>query len=596
MEPRWARAAKDGVGTAYSTDSRIWFTIWNGIVTEVYYPTVDRPQLRDLQYLISDGATFFHEEKRDHRSQVESLDRGVLGYRITSSEPQGRYGIVKEVIADPHLPCILAHTTLTGEPELLAKLRLYVLCAPHLEAGGWANNAQVVEVAGRKILTAEKGGTWLALAADLPFARLSVGYVGASDGWSDMAEDYSMDFDFDHAPDGNVALTGELDSKGGCEHTLGLAFGDGMHNAVTTLLQSLAFPFARHKARYREQWRRASAKLLPLEKASGDNGDLYHASFTVLVGHEDKSFPGAFIASLSIPWGEAKTDEDHGGYHLVWTRDLVNTAMGLLAAGNEETPLRTGIYLAAIQQADGGFPQNFWIDGTPHQSGIQLDEVAFPILLAWRLRRDGALAGFDPYPMVLAAAASLVRHGPVTGQERWEEASGYSPSTLAATIAALVCAAGFAARRGDEAVARFLLDCADFLECHLETWTVTTEGTVHPGVARHYIRINPVSLEDPDPHQDPNRGVLTLANRPPGPPSELPARQIIDAGFLELVRYGVGGPHDPLVVDSLKVVDRVLKVETPSVRAGTATTRTATVSATTAVHTRAGGGGGRGRY
>lgn len=563
MEPRWARSAKDGVGTAYSTSSRIWFTVWNGILTEAYYPTVDRPQLRDLQYLISDGETFFHEEKRDLQSRVERLEPHVLGYRITNSDAQGRYAIVKEVIADPHLPCILQHTTLTGEAGFLSALKLYVLCAPHLEVGGWGNSARVVEVAGRRILTAEKGGTWLALAADVPFARLSCGYVGTSDGWHDLVANYSMDWGFDHAYDGNVALTGELDLTSGTEFTLVLAFGDGFHSAVTHLLASLATPFAQHRDRFAQQWQRAVRKQLSLDTASGDKGELYHCSINVLLAHEDKSYPGAFIASLSIPWGEAKGDEDQGGYHLVWTRDMVNSAMSLLAAGDTDTPLRAGIYLATSQQADGGFPQNFWIDGTPHWSGVQLDEVAFPILLAWRLRREGALLGFDPYPGVLKAAAYLVRHGPVTGQERWEEASGYSPSTLAASIAALICAACFARQRGDEAIAAFLETHADFLECHVEEWTVTTQGTLHPDIARHYIRINPARIDDPEPSKDPNRGVLALANRPPGARWEFPAKEIVDGGFLELVRYGVRSPHDRVVVDSLEVVDRTLKVETP---------------------------------
>ncbi|MFN2568657.1 MAG: glycoside hydrolase family 15 protein, partial [Candidatus Dormibacteria bacterium] len=552
MEPRWARAAKDGVGTAYSTVSRVWFTVWNGILTEAYYPTVDRPQLRDLQYMITDGGSFLHQEKRDLESHIERLDHHVLGYRITNSDRDGRYGLVQDVIADPRLPCVLQHTTLTGDPEFVSRLKLYVLCAPHLEVGGWGNNAYALRIAGRRILAAEKGGTWLALAADLPYARLSCGYVGRSDGWTDLAENRSMRWEFDHACDGNVALTGELDLTTGAEFTLALAFGDGLHNAVSHLLDSLVTSFADQRARYSQQWQRSSRRLLALEKASGDDGDLYSNSVMALRAHEDKNYPGAFIASLSTPWGEAKGDEDQGGYHLVWTRDMVNTATGLLAAGDLETPLRAAIYLAASQQGDGGVPQNFWIDGTPHWTGIQLDQVAFPIMFAWRLSREGALSGFDPYPVVLDAAAYLVRHGPVTGQERWEEASGYSPSTLAATIAAFICAACFARQRGDEAIASFLEDHADFLERNVEDWTVTTEGTLHPDVSRHYVRINPSAVGDPDPDKDPNRGVLIIANRRPGSPTQFPARQIVDGGFLELVRYGIRSPHDRLVVDSVE--------------------------------------------
>src|SRR4029453_8719457 len=242
---------------------------------------------------------------------------------------------------------------------------------------------------------------------------------------------------------------------------------------------------------------------------------------------------------------------------------MVKSASGLLACGNTELPLRSLIYLACSQRPDGGFYQNFWIDGEPYWRGIQLDEVAFPILLAWRLREAQALREFDPYPMVLRAARYLGEQGPATPQERWEENSGYSPSTLASNIAALVCAACFARERGDESTAAFLERYADFLECHVERWTVTTAGTLVPGVARHCIRIRPVDPDDSEPDEDPDRGFVPIRNRPPGAPAWFPAKEIVDAGFLELVRYGIRSAGDPLIEDSLRVVDAMLRVETP---------------------------------
>jgi glucoamylase len=563
IEPRWTYGGKDGVGTAYAASSRVWFTFWNGILTEVYYPTVDRPQLRDLQYLITDGKTFFHDEKRHLKSKLEQLPGHVLGYLCTNSDPAGKYTIVKEIIADPHLACVLQHTRLTGDESFLSSLRLYALCAPHLEVGGWGNNGSVVRVAGRTVLVAERKGTWLALAATVPFSRVSCGYVGKSDGWTDLSGNFQMDWEFDHAPDGNIALTGELELTGTREFTLGLAFGNSQHHAISTLVQSLSTPFAEHGKRYAEQWVRTTTGILPLEKSSHDGGKLYCASCSLLRAHEDKSYPGAFIASLAIPWGEAAGDSDQGGYHLVWTRDMVNSANAMLAAGDRTTPIRALIYLDVSQQENGGFAQNFWVDGEPYWRGIQLDEVAFPILLAWRLRRENALQDFDPYPMVVRAAAYLVRHGPVTPQERWEEASGYSPSTLASNIAALICAACFARERGDEPTAKYLEEYADFLECHVESWTVTTQGTLLPGVTRHYLRILPERADNPTPEEDPNQGNITIANLQPGAQNVFPAKEIVDAGFLELVRHGIRRPDDPIIVDSLKVVDAVLKVETP---------------------------------
>src|ERR1700722_9384802 len=353
--PRWTHGAKDGVGTAYAASSRVWFTFWDGIVTEVYYPTVDRPQIRDLQYLITDGSSFFHDEKRHLKSKLERLSDHGLGYRCTNSDPAGHYAIVKEIITDPHLACVLQHTTLTGDESFLSKLKLYALCAPHIEVAGWGNNGYVARVAGRTVLIAQRKGTWLALGATAPFSRVSCGYVGRSDGWTDLHTNFQMDWEFDGAPDGNIALTGELDLTGMREFTLGLAFGNSQHQAVSTLFQSLSTPFAEHRKRYTDQWARSSANILPLEKSSGDGGKLYRASFSLLRAHEDKSYPGAFIASLAIPWGQAVGDEDQGGYHLVWTRDMVNSANAMLAAGDRETPLRALIYLDVCQERSGGF-------------------------------------------------------------------------------------------------------------------------------------------------------------------------------------------------------------------------------------------------
>jgi glucoamylase len=425
------------------------------------------------------------------------------------------------------------------------------------------NNAYIIEAAGREILVAEKEGTWLAIAATIPFSRLSCGFVGYSDGWTDLTGNFQMDWEFDRAVEGNVALTGQMILDKQREFTLGLALGHSLHNSVTTLFQALGIPFKKHRRQYKQQWDRPCGSLIPMETISGDKANLYHGSYSLLMAHEDKTYPGAFIASLSIPWGEARGDNDMGGYHLVWTRDMVNSTMALLAAGDNEASLRSIIYLAASQQDDGGFPQNFWIDGAPYWQGIQLDEVAFPILLAWRVHREGLDRDFDPYPTVIRASSYLIQHGPATQQERWEEASGYSPSTLASNIAALISAACFARERGDETTARFLEEYADFLECHIESWTVTTQGALVPEIKRHYIRIHPVNIHDPKPVEDPNSGILAIANRPPGAQWQFPAKDIVDAGFLELVRYGIRKPRDPIIEDSLRVVDATLKVNTP---------------------------------
>ncbi len=564
---RWTRSDKQGVGTAYSAASRLWFTLAQGIVSEIYYPTIDLPQIRDLQLLFTDGESFFHEERHHMEAEVDALDPAALGYRIRSRAPGDLYQIEKQIISDPHLDCLLVHVRIHSVAEQFQRrLRCYVLCAPHLAGAGAHNNAAVVNVAGRMLLSASKPGTFLVLGANQPFTRLSCGYVGSSDGWTDVATHRGMQWEFQQALDGNVALTGEVDLSRGLEFTLALAMGDTLHSAVNALQQSLATPFEQSRARFITQWRRAAPERLPLGAESGDGGELYQRSVHLLLAHEDKTYPGALIASLSIPWGEAMGDDDQGGYHLVWTRDMVNSATGLLAAGVTATPLRALIYLSTSQRDDGGFYQNFWIDGEPYWRGVQLDETAFPVLLAWRLQRANALREFDPMPLVHGAMRFLLLQGPITAQERWEECSGYSPSTLAAVIAGVTCAAALLRERGHASAADFVQEYADFLSTNLERWTVTTKGTLLPDVARHYIRILPAPADgEVCKHvPDPNTATVRIANRPPGADYEFPAREVVDAGFLELVRHGIRRPDDQLMLDSLRVVDRILKADTPS--------------------------------
>jgi len=565
IPPRWTRGAKDAVGTAYSVSSRVWYTIANGVITEVYYPTIDTPQIRDLQYLVTDGETFFHDERRHMRSQIDCVATAALGFKVTNCDPEGRYTIEKQIIGNPHLSCLLVHTRFNVAPAWQGKLRLYVLCAPHLQIGGMHNNGVVVHARGQRFLVAYRDNTFVTIAASVPFTRTSCGYVGVNDGWTDLAHNFQMDWTYDSALDGNIALTGEIDLSRGTEFTLAAGIGHTRHNATSMAYQSLSIPFDITLRSFIEQWDRTSKRFALLEKISVHDSTLFERSINLLLTHEDKLYPGALIASLSIPWGEDKGDDDGlGGYHLVWTRDMVQSATALLAVGDTATPLRALIYLAITQREDGGFYQNFWIDGRPYWTGLQLDEVSFPIILAWRLWKAGALQNFDPYVMVQRACGFVMRNGPATAQDRWEEAGGYSPSTLASIIAALICAAELFEARGDKHTAEFARTYADFLESHVEKWTVTNQGSLVPGVTRHYIRINPaVSSHGSCGDENPDEGELELANQPPGAPPKYPAKDIVDAGFLELVRFGIRKPDDPLMVQSLKVIDAVLKVETP---------------------------------
>ena len=562
LEARWTSSDKDAVSTAYAASSRVWFTVSHGTLNEIYFPTIDRPQTRDMELLFTDGETFLHEEKRDFDYDFHYIDKGAPAVRVAASDLDGRYTVTKEFISDPHHPVVLMHVTITGEEEVLSKLKCYALLAPHLNGGGAGNSARSIDVAGQRCVLAWRGEISLAMGADCGFVRSSCGYVGSSDGYQNLCKDMRMSWQFGQALDGNIAVMGEIDIARHREFTIAISFGGGHHAAIAHMMQSLATPYADLQQRFLLQWSRST---MPERLASSakDGGRVMRISHNVLLAHEDKTFSGAFIASASIPWGASKGDSDLGGYHLVWTRDMVQTATALLACGRTDTAMRALVYLACTQEADGSFAQNFWIDGTPYWTGIQLDEVAYPIMLAWRLWKQGGLGKFDVFSFVERAAGFLVRYAPVTQQERWEEAAGYSPSTLAAVISGLLCAADIARDRKATELGGFLETYADWIEGHLDEWTTTTEGVLLPEVKYHYMRIRPPAPGEPFHNDQLPPGMFHINNREPGEKADFEAREVIDAGFLELVRYGIRRPDDPLIVDSLKVVDHVLKIETP---------------------------------
>ena len=561
MEARWTSSSKDGIGTAYNSASRLWFTLSHGIVNEIYYPCIDQPNTRDLQLLVTDGETFFHEERRDLEHSLTYPEKGALAYQLVNRDPAGRYEIRKTVISDPYLPVLLIdHELVIHDPALHGKLRLYLLLAPHLKGKGGGNSAHIMDLSGSPVLHAWREDCHLACAASPPFSRASAGYVGTSDGYQDILRHREMKWFFQNAPDGNVALTGEVQPNRDGRFLIAVGLGGSRSSAVTPMAQSLVRPFPESLARFVHQWSRVRHQDDENDEFvchSGDGGSLYRLSRCILQAHEDKLYQGSLIASMSIPWGETKGDEDLGGYHLVWPRDLLHSTSALLISGQTELPLRALVYLTCIQRSDGSMPQNCWIDGTAYWTGQQLDETAAPVMLARRLYQAGALQGFDPWVMVLRAVGCLMLQGPATGQERWEENSGYSPSTLAAVLAAVSSAAAFAAERGETAIHELLLAYADWLHANLAAWTCTGKGTLDPAIPRHFVRIVPAAADHSGPAGDPADLTLEIAN---GGGTHR-ASDILDGGFLNLVRYGFLAPDDPLVTDSLKLIDRELKVD-----------------------------------
>jgi glucoamylase len=550
------------VSTAYAASSRIWFTASHGTLNEIYYPTIDRPQTRDMELLFTDGETFCHEEKRDFEYDFHYIDEDALAFRVVANDLGGRYTVTKEFISDPHHPVVLMNVKIEGDEAILSRLKCYALLAPHLDGGGAGNSARSLDISGRRAILAWKNNIHLAFGADCGFTRSSCGFVGTSDGYQDLSTHMTMTWNFGQAIDGNIAVMGEIDVARNREFTIAIALGEGPHAAVAGMMQTLSTPYEQHRKRFIEQWRRAASPER-LAASSTDGGTLMRISHNIVLAHEDKTYSGAFIASASIPWGNAKGDDDLGGYHLVWTRDMCHSAGALLACGRTDTALRALVYLACTQHADGGFAQNFWIDGTPYWSGIQLDEVAFPIILAWRLWKLDGLGQFDVFPFVAAAAGFLTRYAPVTQQERWEENAGYSPSTLAAVISALICAADIVRAHGASELGSFLEDYADWIEAHLDEWCTTTRGVLVPELPYHYMRIRPPAEGEPFHNPTIPPGMINIANRAPDEKYAFEAREVVDGGFLELVRYGIRRPDDPLIIDTLMVVDAVLRIETP---------------------------------
>jgi len=563
ISPRWTSSAKIGVGTALSPLSRVWFTLSHGILNEIYYPRVDQACTRDLGLLITDGVSFFSEEKRHTKSQIEYAASGIPAFRLTNACQAGRYQIHKEVITDPHRDVLLQRIHFIPLTGSRPDYHLYVLLAPHLGNLGMGNTALVGEYKENPMLMAEGNGNALALACSAPWLMRSAGYVGFSDGWQDISLHKLMEWQYERAENGNVALTGEVDLLAGESFTLALGFGRSVAEAAQRARASLQDSFETAWDSHIKGWQSWQQALAPLE-ISPSKPTLYRISTATLRTHEAKRFPGGLIASLSLPWGESKGDDDIGGYHLVWPRDLVEIAGGLLAAGANNETRRVLNYLQSTQEADGHWPQNMWLDGTPYWSGVQMDETAFPLLLLDLAWREKAVKEHDLeryWPMVRQAASYLLRNGPVTDQDRWEEDAGYSPFTLAVEIAALLGAADLAEQQSKPQIAQLLRETADAWNADIERWTfVTGTDLAHQfGVTGYYVRIAPPEVGESG---TPAKGFVPIKNRPLGA-SSVPVTQIVSPDALALVRLGLRAPDDPRILDTIKVLDGILKRETP---------------------------------
>jgi len=534
--------------------SRLWFTIGGGIVNEVYFPRVDVPQIRDLGFIVSDGQGFWVEVKRLWQHELQLAVPGAPAVHIVHRHE--RFELTLRVTPCEHRDVLLVEVTLSGDPALLP----YVLLAPHVGGTGANNVGRVLEYRGRRALTAQQGPYALALLAVTPeqseaFGQVSAGNVGTSDLWQDFAHNGAMTWSYDSAGPGNVALGARLPRHA----VLSLGFAGSTEAAATLARTALTEPFAVSWERQLTAWTRWHATNASEEALAADLPDECAAqvqiSTTVLRVHQDKTYPGAMVASLSVPWGN--TREEREGYHLVWPRDLCESAGALLAVGALREARNALGYLIATQNEDGHWNQNQWLGGTGHWLGVQLDETAFPVLLVAALDERAALAGTQVRDMVLRALGFLVRQGPVTDQDRWEEDAGLNTFTLAVCIAALVAGAPYLPAEARDLALAF----ADYWNAQLDEWTSVRDMPLARlyGVPGYYVRVAPRESLAGD-RAAPDQ-LLPIRNLMVDP--NLPVSAQVSVDFLQLVRFGLRSPQDPLILGTLKIADALLKVQTP---------------------------------
>jgi glucan 1,4-alpha-glucosidase len=575
-------ARKDCLGTARNTSSKVWYTVADGVLSDVYYPTVDNTNVETLQYVVTDGSTFTDLQTRDMTYTVKARDTsGGMACHVDATARSGAYGIRTEYVTDPGRNTLLMRVTF--KPHR-AGLKLYVRFDPTVNGngGGGSGNgggdtATLDDSTGHTILVADDTVTAtnaanrdyaqpVFAALDGSFGEASSGFVGTeSDGLTELDATHTLSPAYTDAADGNVEQTALLKPGPGGATTLALGFGATQADAIAQAEGSLGTGFDVAAADYAAGWKTYDRALrgphvdrLPnLDRAGRKRiEDDYYLSANVVKASEDKTFPGAIVASLASPWGQAISAGDpantyFGSYREVFARDLYEAWTGLVADGDLQTARDATLFLfERQQQADGSMPRNSLVNGktAPDSFGSQLDEAAYPILMAKQL----GLADAGLYEDHVKPAANFIAaHGPAFGVERWEEQSGFSPSTIAAEIAGLIAAAHIALANGDGASANLWYGVADDWQRQIKSWTVTTTGPLasHP----YFIRLSKTG--------DPNAAIsYNLGNGGP----TLDQRQVMDAGFLELVRLGELPATDPDVQQTLPVLDAAIESQTPS--------------------------------
>ena len=533
ISPTWSSSDKDFITTALGT-SRLWATIGHGIVNEVYWPSTGAPQIRDFSfYLVGEKSWIDLKRVRRYTLSTPSPYLPLPTISHTGSD----YRLELEILPDPRRDVLLVRYAIEGP------YRLVVIVAPHLGSTGKENHAWI----DGDSAYANRGHSALCLRASKPLRALSCGYVGASDGWQDLHQHGSLTYDFNRADNGTIAVAGEADGSGG---VLALGFAETWLGASILARTALAESFDSLRAEFLRAWQ-AWGEKLKLPDRGGTFGNAALLSATVLKIHEDRSYPGAVVASLSAPWGSST--DTLGGYHLVWPRDATLSAFALLGANQLSDVGRMLGHMIAMQTPEGDWPQNYYPHGEPFWTGIQLDEAAFPVVLAAKLREIGAPEVQGTQAMVRAAIGFVARSGPSSQQDRWEESAGINPFTLAVAISALIAAAPWLSPEEKAFAVSLANDWNERIEswCYVSGTSLARECEVHG----YYIRIAPPGCGGD------LSALLELKNRQG---ERIAASALVSMDFSYLVRLGLRKATDPRIVDTIKVIDRVLTTDTPS--------------------------------
>lgn len=559
IKSKWTSSAKSGIGKALNNSSQVAFTLSHGIINEVYFPREDVACIRDMELIITNDDGFFSEEKRDCRHAIKMIKPGIPAYKLVNTCHQNKYEITKEIIADPLRSSVVQRTTFKANKKEAEKYHIHVLLAPHLNDHGGNNTGWLSDYKGVPMLYAYSDGLCLALACTSKWINRSVGYVGVSDGWTDLHLNKKMTWKYSKAENGNIALTAEIDITENTEFTLALSFGRNVNEASNHARCSLLDGYEYLQEKYVKEWQNW---LKELKRFNAKN---YRTSVAVMRVHEAKAFPGGVLASFSIPWGETKSDDDTGGYHVVWPRDLVESAGGFLALNSTDDTLRIVNYLMSTQKDDGSWPQNMWLEGVPHWKGLQMDQVAFPVLLINHCIRSKTIdikRQRRYWPGIKKAISFLMYNGPYSQEDRWEEEKGYSTFTIAVSIAGMLAGADIAEMNNEKELAGYCREIADEWANNIETWTYVTGTSLakEHNVNGYYIRINPYRDRSA---QELTDEYINLKNHHNGE-GKTKINELISVDALALVRFGLRDANDPKIIDTIKVIDALLKVDTPN--------------------------------